>query len=265
MESKNKYFKSEKHSDKMLTLQPDKKGKKNLSSFDIKLNEKPLLTVQYIDNRQKLIDFISNKNKFSLNSDFDQKGTKSFLNGKEEAMKKIVLNDYIEDPNLKKEVKDKNHKKKLKKMKSEKLYLIKRNFQNRLIKEDTVKNQKTNKNRKSVSNKYLTNLGENKLITLNELLSDFDLEEKIKLESEIYVENKRHKKRKSYFHAKIKKKNKHNKNEKISIDKSINSIKTVDSKLFNNKMEYDNFKRLATKGDVPLFEDILNELDANKK
>ena len=60
------------------------------------------------------------------------------------------------------------------------------------------------------------------------------------------------------------KKNKHLKN-KINIDKSINSIATVNSKLFSNKNEYDNFKRFVTKDDVPILEDILVELDVNKK
>ena len=51
----------------------------------------------------------------------------------------------------------------------------------------------------------------------------------------------------------------------INIDKSINSIETVDSNLFNNKKDYDNYKRLTTKDDLPIFRDILDELDSNKK
>ena len=266
MDSKKQYNNSQKQADKMLTLQPEKKSKQNLSSSNINFKEKQLLTVQYIDNRQKLIDFISDKKKLSLKSYFDQRGTNAFLNGKEEAMKKIVLNEYIEESNLRKEKKEKivkKIKKNIKKMKSEKL-VLNNIYQNKLTKEETIKNQKKTKNRKSISNKYLTNLGENKLITLKEILNDVDLEEQINLESKSPV-NKSHKKRKSYFNEKVIKSQKHNKIEKISIDKSINSIQTVDSKLFDNKMEYDNYKRLATKGDITLFEDILYELDVNKK
>ena len=54
-------------------------------------------------------------------------------------------------------------------------------------------------------------------------------------------------------------------NEKINIDKSINSINTVDSKLFNNENEYNTYKYFLTKDDEPILEDILYELDLNNK
>ena len=44
-----------------------------------------------------IIQFISQKNKFSLENDFDMKGTKKFLASREIAMKKINLNDEINE------------------------------------------------------------------------------------------------------------------------------------------------------------------------
>ena len=42
-----------------------------------------------------LKDFISNLNKFNLNSAFDHKGVKSFLHSKKQALKEIILDDNI--------------------------------------------------------------------------------------------------------------------------------------------------------------------------
>ena len=44
-----------------------------------------------------MLDFISDKKKLCLKSHFDHKGAKRFLNGKDEAMKKIELNENIEE------------------------------------------------------------------------------------------------------------------------------------------------------------------------
>lgn len=59
-----------------------------------------------------------------------------------------------------------------------------------------------------------------------------------------------------------KKAQKKNKNEVISIDKSINSIITVDSKLFDDKKDFEHYKHLIIKEDeISVIEGILNELD----
>ena len=48
---------------------------------------------------EKLINFISCKNKLKFESDFDRKGVKKFLNEKAKAMEEIVLDDSTDDSN----------------------------------------------------------------------------------------------------------------------------------------------------------------------
>lgn len=260
MENKKQYHKPKMKSSIILTV-PTKKNENNKSSFELNINEKHLLTTNDRDNKQKLFDFISDKNKFRFKSHFDHKGTKAFLNGKEEAMKKIELNENIEENQIKLEKIDKKNKKRMVRMKSEG-FVLKNEKLNKSPISTEISNKKKKKMRSSKSNKFLTNCGKNQLINLKEIFNDFDLEELPKLETNSPI-NKPHKKRKT-----IKDKNekvKKEKKEKKNNDKSIISIATVDSKLFNNKIEYDNYKRLATKDDIPIFENILFELDVNKK
>ena len=66
------------------------------SPFEINLGKRYLLTAQDCNNKQKLLDFISDKKKITLKSVFDHKGTKAFLNEKNEAMKRIELDENIE-------------------------------------------------------------------------------------------------------------------------------------------------------------------------
>ena len=62
-----------------------------------------------------------------------------------------------------------------------------------------------------------------------------------------------------------KKKNKSRK-KSVNVDKSINSIKTVDSKLFNDKKDYEHYKKnFLNKDDTSFIEGIINELDLNKE
>ena len=89
--------KSRKQSFKLYILQTEQPTNNTCSFFDINMKERNLLTAQNIDNKQRLLDFISDKNKLSLKSYFDHKGTKEFLNGKNEAMKKIELNENIDN------------------------------------------------------------------------------------------------------------------------------------------------------------------------
>ena len=155
-------------------------------------------------------------------------------------MKKIELNENIEDIQINKRKSDKKIKKKLNKMKSA-AYIAKIGGNG----------HKKNKKKKSVSNKYLTNYEKNKIILINKKFNYFDIGNR--LENSIH----KNKKRKSQNKIIVK--------SDINIDKSINSIETVDSNLFNNKKDYDNYKRLTTKDDLPIFKDILDELDSNKK
>ena len=117
MDSKIKNNNSIKQSDKLLTFPTETRDKTKVSSFEL-INDKPELTLQELKIRQKLLFFISDKHKFCFKSCFDHKGTKAFLNSREEAMKKIVLNEYIEEDRHKSDKLVKHHHKKLKKLNS---------------------------------------------------------------------------------------------------------------------------------------------------
>lgn len=72
----------------------------------------------------------------------------------------------------------------------------------------------------------------------------------------------KHKKRKLIDNKKTKKSRK----EKKNIDISIHSITSVDSKLFNNNKDYENYKKVISKDiDYSLIKEIIFELDVNKK
>ena len=233
-------YKSKRQSSKKIILQTEENIGNKKSSLDFVLNKRDVLTTIDLNTKQKLLDFISDKNKLSLKSHFDHRGTKAFLHGKNEAMKKIELNENIEEIQINKRKSDKKIKKKLNKMKSA-AYMAKIGGNA----------HKKNKKKKSISNKYLTNYEKNKIILINKKFNYLDIENR--LENSIH----KNKKRKSQNKIIIK--------SDINIDKSINSIETVDSNLFNNKKDYDNYKRLTTKDDLPILKDILDELDSNKK
>ena len=264
---KKKLFDKPKMKSSIILTAPAHYNSKNKSSFELNMNEEHIFTTQDLDNKQKLFDFISDKNKFCLKSHFDHNGTKEFLNGKDEAMKKIVLNENIEENGIKSSKKDSKNKKKILKMKSEG-FILKNLKINKVSLNTEISKKNKKKKRISKSNKFLSNCGKNQLINLKHILDDFDLEEPSKWETLSPI-NKPNRKRKS-VKEKVKKdkkerKERAKKKEKKDNDKSIISIVTVDSKLFNNKIDYDNYKRFVTKTDVPIFENILYELDVNKK
>ena len=259
MKNKKYNTKSEMKSSIMLTEQ-SKKVEKKKSFFELNLNEKQALKEYDLDNQQKLFYFISDKNKFCLKSHFDHKGTKAFLIGKNEAMKKIELNENIEENRIKSSKIDKENKKKLSKMKSEGFATknLKSN-KNSIITETSKNNKKKKRNSKSY--KFLTNCGKKQLINLK-LFNNFDLEGQSKLESPISIH--KHNKKKKSVRNKIKNEKEEN-IEKKNNDKSIISIVRVDSKLFNNKKDNYSYERLLSKDDIQIFQNILYELDVNKK
>ena len=228
--------------------------------YDINTKERHMATFQNINNKQKLFDFISDKNKLSLNTYFDHKGTKDFLIGKNEAMRKIELDEKIELVQKKSEKMKKgcsNPKKKLSKQQSAG-FSLKRSSK-KSLKMESSKNIKLKKKHNSLSTKNLID----KHNFFKEKFVHFDLKEHSDDYRIIKSPAQIPKKKKSSL---VKKKNKKNlENEKINIDKSINSINTVDSKLFNNENEYNTYKYFLTKDDEPILEDILYELDLNNK
>lgn len=253
---------NQKTDSKSYIIQTEQPINNTCSFFDINMKEKNLLTAQNIDNKQRLLDFISDKNKLSLKSYFDHKGTKEFLYGKNEAMKKIELNENIDNEECCKSKTEKKvikgmSKKKILKQKSVGFNLKNISYKKIVSKRDSSKNKKKHN---SISAKYLSNYNDKNINTLKEKFDNYGLEERSNNNDGVphSPAHSRRKKRNS-LKRKIKKKNKN-----INIDKSINSISTVNSKLFNNEKEYENFKHLVTKDDVPILKDILYELDVNK-
>ena len=257
--------KSRKQSFKLYILQTEQPTNNTCSFFDINMKERNLLTAQNIDNKQRLLDFISDKNKLSLKSYFDHKGTKEFLNGKNEAMKKIELNENIDNEECcksktEKKTKKSMSKKNIVKQKTVGFNLKNNSYKKSVSKRDSSKKNNLKKKHNSISAKYLSNYNDKNMNTLKEKFDNYGLEERSNNNDGVphSPAHSRRKKRNS-IKRKIKKKTKN-----INIDKSINSINTVNSKLFNNEKEYENFKHLLTKDDVPILEDILYELDVNK-
>ena len=60
-------------------------------------NQQYCLTNQLQSNKQKLLDFISDKNKLILKTYFDRKGAKEFLLKKNKALERIELDTTIEN------------------------------------------------------------------------------------------------------------------------------------------------------------------------
>ena len=219
-----------------------------LSSCDINIKERLIMTVQDLDTKQKLLDFISDKNKLSLKTNFDHKGTKEFLNAKNEAMKKIELNEDIEeDINEKKSntSKKKSHKKCVKfNLEGHKSPRMK-------IKEKSINKNNFNRKGYSLSTKHVNS----KYINENNNIIGFSAFSKFSQWEPNTPDASYKKNRKSLSSKRIKK-------ESINIDKSISSKITIDSKLFDDKKDFEHYKHLIIKDDdISLIESIINELD----
>ena len=219
------------------------------SPFDIIVKEKQYLTSKELDNRKKLLDFISDKKKLSLKSVFDHKGTKSFLSDKELAMKRIELNENIEKINV-----DEIENKSIKKVRHKKSadFLLDNN--DIIIKLESIKKKKINKKYKSITSKMFGSGLDNKFDNIKNKFMDFELE-KLLWEPRS-PENKRKRK-------KLRGKNKTHKNviNLFNLDNSINSIKKIDS--INNNKDDNKSNQLVTRDDDPIIKEILNELDVN--
>ena len=243
-------IRDKRQSNDLIFLLTEQKKRTRLSSFETNVKERLVMTAQDLDTKQKLFDFISDKNKLSLKTNFDHKGTKKFLCEKNEAMKKIELNEEIED-DTSDEKKDspsneKSHKKNVK-------FNIEGHKSSKII----IKEKAINKKGNSLSTKNLNN----KLNKINENnnMPGFDEISKLPQWEPKTPVNSHKKNRKSLSKKKTHKKNK---NEIINIDKSINSIITVDSKLFDDKKDFEHYKHLIIKDDdISVLEGIINELD----
>lgn len=238
------------------TLNPENSIKKRqrIPYFDVNIKERITMTAQDIDNKQKLYDFISTgKNKLSLKTHFDQKGTKEFLHGKNEAMKKIELNESIEEKNsiIPKKIKNKT---KLKTHKSQKI----------LTKLDSMNaNNIKKKIKNSLSTQNLGKFYKNKLSSIKQQHIMIGIEDEVSPSKwEPHTPINCHKKNRKSL---SKRKNKGRK-KTFNVDKSINSINTVDSKLFKDQKDYEHYKHhFLNKDDTSFLEAIINELDLNEK
>ena len=196
MDCSQKYTDISKKSFKSLIPKTEQKTRYRLSSLEFNLNNRYALTNEDLNNKQKLLDFISDKKKLSINSYFDQRGAKKFLNGKNEALKKIELDENLEETQIKNKKGEKKFKKKLNKMKSSAFLINKKNKDNNYINKDESINQNNkSKKKKAKSEKYLTNCMNNKLIDLKEKINDFDNDYKYKPTPNTHIH--KHKKRKS--------------------------------------------------------------------
>ena len=229
------------------------KGRQRMSSLDVNIRERTIITAQDIDNKQKLYDFISGgKNKLTLKTLFDHKGTKEFLLGKNEAMKKIELNESIEEIN---KIKSKEiNRKSISKLKSNKSQKMLNKLDSMNLNLNNVKKRKKN----SLSTKNIDVLYKNKLSSINQQHMMIGFEDGIpppnwETHTPINCRKKRKKKNKS-------------RKKSVNVDKSINSIETVDSKLFDDKKDYEHYKKnFLNKDDTSFLEGIINELDLNKE
>ena len=231
-----------------------------------------------VTNEQKLLDFISDKKKLHLKSCFDQKGSKDFLSKKNEAMEKIELNETIEDikmingEKLKKIKTDEdNNKLKIKKkMSKKKSHIIKKSENLKKLSEEEfglnnedIESKPYHHNHKNAKK---SSKNTHKVIFFSELKEKNKLEDesteanmatKITKESKIISSKSNNKKLKEKINNNIINK-KNLKETKISIE----SIDTVDSKLFNNKKDYEHYKHFCTKDDN-FIKEIVEQLKSN--
>ena len=148
-------------------LQTEPKERKT-PLFELNVGDRLVLTREDLDTRQKLSDFISDKSKLSLKSFFDHKGSKAFLNGKNEALQRIELNEDIEE-NIKKKKSSKKNKNIKYRRSADLDYNSSRDM---LIKEDTTKKNKCQKH-KSTIKRMLSKSPKNKFFKIKEKFQDF--------------------------------------------------------------------------------------------
>lgn len=241
MECKKENIDTNNYSSKKYYLQTEQ-ARNKISFFKLNLNDKYNLTIQELNNQQKLLDFISDKNKLSLKSYFDQGGSKAFLNGKDDAMRKIELNENIEEKQINKKLTKKKNKK-IYKMNSAEYIETKKDKINSIIKYKSIKEKKNGD-----TNYKLTNIHEkiNDNDSKNIIISDMIKQKQIKPKS-------------------ILKKKLCKKKNDMNISKSIISVLTIDSTLFNNEKDYKKYQKLTTNDDLPIIQGILCELGDNKK
>ena len=200
-----------------------------------------LITQQKFNINQKLLDFISDKSKIVLKSCFDYKGSKQFLEGKSEAMKKIELNESILGENQ-----NKSKKKKIRVHNSLKLKpLINNNLLNK------IEDNKKYISRISTNNNYKISRLQNEEFINNNTYLENNFSNKKNIKS---TDKKKHKK---YLDT-------DNNNAHNNLNLSIDSKVSLNSQLFSNYKEYKNSTKLISNDDIVFYEELLSELKSSK-
>lgn len=165
----------------------DTNSKSNPNYEIFQRNHQRSVTQNCLQNKksiERLIAFISDKNKFYINPNFDQEGSKKFLQSKYIAMEKIILDDDIKDPKSKK-----NNSKQKSPVKSdcndEKLYLDvkKEKFfdqkNDNKLKETNLNSNKDNNSHKKKTSKIKNQI--NSSIEFRLTLTDSNISEELKV------------------------------------------------------------------------------------
>ena len=245
------------------------KNKENLSNnTNAKISEKNnnqihLFTKQLPTNQQKLLDFISDKNKLILKSFFDNKGSNDFLSGKNEALKEIELDATISsaqnENNMKEEKTKSKTPKKVKKQKSSKSKKKLKLCQEDIKKENYELENSPKKRRKKKIISYLHSNNDKFFVEKEK--------NKYKYEEESTYNNMHLKTMAETGSIVPKNKNIKDKNNNIKLLKdtkiSVFSLSTIDSKIFNNKIDFEKNKNYMDKDDSLL--EIIYQLKSNKK
>ena len=202
-------------------------------------SEMKYLNTQNIN--QKLLDFISDKSKIVLKSCFDYKGSKQFLEGKSEAMKKIELNESILDENQ-----NKKEKKKIRVHNSGKLSSLTN---------DHLLN-KLEENKKYTSYFSINNNLKKKKIQNNELIN-YNTYHEDNYTNKKNIKSSEKKIQKKYLESDFN-------NAHHNLDLSLDSKVSINSQLFSNYKDYKNSTKLISKDDILFYEGLLSELKSNK-
>ena len=247
-----------------LIFQTERNTEKNkISEMDNSNNHQNCFFNKMLTNKQKLIEFISDKNKLILKTKFDHKGSKEFLQKKNKALERIELNSSIESEENEKNENNSKHKNKIRKKASHKSPKHKRNIKS-LNKENPDESfgiqspikKKKNKQKSSLNiNKFTIN-GTNKNIVEGESTPI----KKIKGSMTGSIFPCYNSKIKSCLKNKIK--NKLDVNKIKNLELSFNSECSVGSTFFKNKNEYEKFKVFMEKEDS-LITKIITELQSN--
>ncbi len=226
------------------------------------------LTNQLQSNKQKLLDFISDKNKLILKTYFDHKGAKEFLIKKNEALERIELNSSIEDEDIEKNKRGSKHKNKIRKESTHKSPKHRKNMKS-LNKENTKESlgivkipskKKKNKHKSSLNVHKYTMRGTKDKNKNDQESNGTNM--KIGAQTGSIVPKCKNKLKIGAKNSSIKLRKNLDVNMINNTELSLNSECSGTSKIFIDKNDYKKFKNFMEKDDS-LVEEIITELESN--